>query len=266
MHPIEDVIDVKNVLVESWDDVLNTADEIEKLINDGLLWLEDETNLAKAKAALQTDIPDFSFEDPFPQYLVEQVLDLVKTKLEADIPETESAEAIFKLLIKKIPILPNVDLPGLSLSTLKSVLDRVVEEGFSISLEDLPARNEESTVRLSNRSRSKDEQDSLQILQSGNTGLFYDLLNELTTQFEAVWSAHGKDLESIMKDLDGFISQNDMNSLENSLKPIINQLKSGAISPEQLIEQLPIVLKQEGETALKGVRSAQPILAEAIGP
>lgn len=248
---VNDVSVLKNKIHENWEDILATADSIEKLITDGLEWVQNPANqktitdtFDNVKNTIENDLDLSTIEQDFDKAMgsveeeLSQYLDPMLAQLK-NIEADMSPEELFQLIENSMP-----DIPGMSevtegledvLSPTKRIMQEILKEGFSITLKDLPISVGSTAASVTNNDSSL-----LGILTSG-----------LDTHLDSVYSKHKDKLESSLKDFLGLIDQDAITSVESSTKDLVSQLESGNIDTSELLNSLKTLISNEGKVAKK---------------
>jgi len=251
---INDVLDVKAVIQDNWDDILETAHQINTLINDGLEWMEQADNLQKIKDSLSNiKIPDLDLESPIPTDLITGAMNAVKAVLDPMLDQLHqlqddiTPETLIELIADNLPNIPNIPgLAGLSMGTLKNIANAIASEGFSISLKDLPQQTGEKDSGATSTSQTEQGANQQGILDC----LFAGLEDHLEEIF--VNPSNVKSIENLISNLIGSLSEEVMTSLVKDFKLIKTQLESSNdFSVESLFENVEELVRQQGSKAKK---------------
>ncbi len=237
---LDDVMDVKNVVVDNWDDILNTSDQIQDMITSGFQWLQIEDNIEAIKSKFENfELPDFDVDDPIPDGVFEFVTDQVKSTLDPILGQlhTLSSDVDPKALINlieaslsDIPDIPNI--PGLNMSTLKNIATALVNGGLSISFKDLPHVKTQHSQTA-----------------SGESSLLETLFNGLADHFKQFSTQYEDTIQAMMTELKAVITDDLINSFKSSSKSLLDQLESSSMTTEELFNSIKSLLAQEADTS-----------------
>ena len=146
---LNDVMSLKNLVVENWDDILETAAQIDKLLREGLIWLEDESNIKKAMGALKTDLPEIDFENPIPEGLLEDALKPIQEQLgKLDFSKDFNPVDLIDMVKDQFKDFDVPGIPGFDLDILKRIIELLKDGGLELSLRDLEDKTGGSPEQL----------------------------------------------------------------------------------------------------------------------
>lgn len=246
---VNDVVDVKQAISDNWEDILATADSIEKLITDGLEWVQNPANqktitdaFENVKNTIENDLDLSTIEQDFDQAVgsveaeLSQYLDPMLAQLK-NIEADMNLEELFELIKNSMP-----NIPGLSevtdeledvLSPTKKILQELLKEGFSIKLKDLPLPAGATPSNAAN----------------GESSLFDVLTSGLDTHLDSVFTTHGDTIQGLLSNFFDLIDQDMITSLETNTKDLVSKFENGTIDTKVLMNSLKTLISKEGEIA-----------------
>lgn len=226
---VEDILAVKNALVEFWPDVLTNASQIEYFIRGGIEWLEETGHWSMIEEDLGNALKNLESElSPAPTAKLDQLLKTAKSDLEADInPILAEYDAIkdgeigtiIETILNSLGTLDGIP-AGLkaALAPMERILKTILGGGFSIALKDLPKHTSSSPVGSAG---SGNDNATHQEGQDAVSNWFHEF-EELVWAFEDPVNAIETDIESL---LDSTALSAEIENLVTKLQQAVNKLE-----------------------------------------
>ncbi len=252
---LKDLLSVKNAVVENWDDILQTSQQIDKLITDGLDWLENDTNLKQVEDILTQSISSITSElddlDPASltkafsdaESTIASYLDPILKNIES-IAEDAVPESLVKPIIDNLKSIPGLDdIPDLDLSTLESKIENLS------SILDLDVAVKDTTGATSVKKPSG----SVPTSSSGSStnDLAGALLTGLDNHFQSFIDQNESRIESLFTPIKSLFTQTLIDSLDTDLESVIKNFTSGqkAITTANILQSIQSVVLTQASTA-----------------
>jgi hypothetical protein len=226
MSLANDIVAVKKAVENNWKDIIETAGQLEKLISDGLLWLEDEGNIQKINSTLTNiQIPTFSASNPIPNGLFDSTLSELQQKIDPLLSSLQTLEqditpsSILDSIESHLPDMPDLPgIPGLDIAKVKRVLNAILDDGFSISLNELPY-NSNNNITNSNIA---DSSNANNVQPNANSNLKTDNINKglsngITEIFQNYYGKNQATIDNLFKDFESLLSDKDLSDFEQIL-------------------------------------------------
>jgi hypothetical protein len=260
MSLVNDITSVKKAVADNWDDILTTADQLEKLISDGLLWLEDEGNIQKINSTLiNIQIPTFSASNPIPTGIFDSTLSVLQQKIDPLLSDLQTLEqeitpsSILDSIESHLPDMPDLPgIPGLDIATVKRVLNAILDDGFSISLNELPY-NSNNSITNSNIATSPIGSN---VLPSTNPNLKTDTVNEIfsngiTGVIQNYYNKNKANIDTLFEGFESLLTDNDLSDFEQILSSTTSSYLTSdqPITSSILIDLMGQVLQNTSDKA-----------------
>jgi hypothetical protein len=275
MSLANDIVAVKKAVENNWEDILQTADQLEHMISSGIAWLEEDANIKTVKDAIagiqlpDTDISKLTAMLQENEAAIAAELDPILLELQSLLAEDEpDIEAIISFIETTIKGFNFVTLPewnGVSLDALKNILIAIANSGFSVSTVDLPftkntanttQSNVPNTPNIAPANTQPTQPDTATV--NGNTNTPSDssstntqpaftdaqdgLLAGLEQHFMDTIAKYETDIETLLGSFDQLVSDATITDLETKFQQIQTNLsQQQTLNTSFLIQQLNIL-------------------------
>jgi hypothetical protein len=250
---LNDILSVKNAVVNNLTEINANAIQIEALVKDGFSWLED--NLEKEAKNLKTDLTN-----------VEQDLKKIEksSTLKQDLTSAVSTLGLdMDTVIKKLDglddlgsvidtildeISKNDNLPAeikSAMALIKNIINAILGGGFSIAVKDLPAHTSPGS---SGSGGSGGDTGSTSAAQGSD--FLTTLLSGLGTHFDGFIDNNETEIKTMIANMETVITDNDVTAMEGPINTMVSNLKAlsaGDITVEAVMSQLETLADSEKE-------------------
>jgi hypothetical protein len=245
---INDVLSVKNAVVENWDDIQTNANQIENLIKDGLSWLDD--NLEKEAKNLITDLKNVEgyLKELEKSSSLKNELGNAVSKLGSDLdPVIEKLEglddldSVINTILDDIYAIDNIppDIKN-AIAPIKSILNAILGGGFSIAVKDLPANASGSTDGSEGANGGPGE------ASPGQTADFLStLLGGLGTNFDNFIDNNETEIKTMIANMETVITDNDVTAMEGPINKMIENLPANGLTVKIILQKLETLATKE---------------------
>lgn len=253
MKLVDDILNVKNAVVSNWDDILDTSQQINKFISDGLEWLENPNNQKKIENSLKNlSIPvvdPAALKNAFDELKngAAKTVDPVLSEVDTILKEDFGTEILVNFIIKKLSDVPNLPkISGISAESIRNIISTLFSGGISFSLKDFS--NAPSVNDLSQTTEGTGENDDSNNASStshGNNDVPKSLLDGLQQTFETFIQNNESDIENILTGIEALVSQEVRTKLEASITRSLNELQSETLTTENILHTLETLVNNE---------------------
>jgi hypothetical protein len=229
MTVINDIVDLKNAIINNWVDIIETSDQIETMLSNGLEWLENEKNTPTITDITSNfEIPDIDFTDPLNKSALNDAVSYIKPQILPFINDLEnltdvpSPSELISIIEKNIPKTNDFSgLPEISMTSIINIVNKIAEGGISVSLNDL-----QKTKIYSNTSYTSNFPN--QNIVDPSNDLLASLTYELVLYIEGYYNKNKESIDNITNTFNDLLSDDQIKSLKSVIEPFTTEQSNGS--------------------------------------